>query len=122
MVAHFCHKEVRKLKNIKDEAKVYKKKEGQYFTFPENVSQPVSLHDFGKIEKATETSIWLYQVVKIGKSHDIRLLCKGNNPSVDPERIIHLCLIEDSDHIVLVKEIQKFIGCARPAKYSIKRS
>ena len=92
---------------------VYKEKVGEYFTFPEKISKPVSLNYFSTIEKATETFIWLYQIVKLDKSHDMRLLRKGNNPSVDSDRVIHLCLIEDTHHIVLLKEIQQFIRCVR---------
>ena len=46
MIAHFCHKEIRKLKNVEREATAYKKKIREYFTFPENVSKLVSLLDF----------------------------------------------------------------------------
>ena len=112
MVAHYCHEEVRKLKNFNRKAMIYKKKIGEYFTFPGKISKPT---------KTTQTSFWSYQIVKLGKSHDIRLLRKGNNPSVDPQRAIHHCLIEDTNHIVLVKEIQGFIRCVRPGSCSKKK-
>ena len=60
MVAHFCYKDGLKICDLSRQAKFFRNKIGEYFTFPENISKPVSIHDFGKIEKATETSIWLY--------------------------------------------------------------
>ena len=54
------------------------------------------------------------------KSHDIRLLRKGNKPTVDPERVTHLCQIEDTSLVVLIKEIQGFIQCVQPKCYSKK--
>ena len=103
MVALFCYKDALKVHNISQQARFYKIKVGEYFTFPENISKRVSIHDFVKIEKATEATIWLYQFVKQGKSHDIRLFRKRNNTSVHPDRVIYLCQIEDIDHIVFGK-------------------
>ena len=114
MAAHFCYKVALKIHDLSRQATFFRSKVGKYFTFPENISNLYQFMIFKKIEKASETSIWLDQIVKIGKSHDKRLLCKENNPLVHPDRVIHLCLIEDTDHVVLVKEIQKIIQCVRP--------
>ena len=48
----------------------------------------------------------------------MRLLRKGNNSVVDPKRVILLRQIEDTSHVVLVKEIQGFIQCVRLNCYS----
>ena len=104
MVAHFCYKDALKIHDLSRQAKFFRSKIVEYFTFPKkNISKPVSLHDFTKLEKATQFSIWLYQVVKLGKYHDTRLLRKENNPLVNPERVIHLCQIEDTSHVNLIK-------------------
>ena len=120
MVAHFCHQEVQKLKNCQREAVVYKKKVGDYFNFPTDIPTPISIENFDKIEKQTLTDIWLYQVSKNDKTHSIRLLRKGKNSSAPPNRVIHLCQIDDSDHLVLIKNIEPFIRCIRPSNYSKK--
>ena len=120
MVAHFCHEEVRNLKNIKDEAKVYKKKLGDYFYFPTDTPTPISIENFDRIEKQTLTDIWLYQISKNNKSHSIRLLRKGKNSFAPPNRVNHHCEIDDSGHLVLIKNIQLFIRCIRPTSFSKK--
>ena len=120
MVAHFSYKDALKLHNPSQQARFYKNKVAKYFTFPKNFSNAVSIHDFAKIEKANKTSIWLYQIVKVWKSRDIRFSCKGNYLSVLPDRVIHACQVENTSYIVLVKETQNFNRCARP-KHSSKK-
>ena len=51
-----CYQDTRSFR----QARFYRRRIEKYFTFPKNISKPVTNHDFGKIEKTTETSIWLY--------------------------------------------------------------
>ena len=46
MTAHFCHEQVRKLKNVEREAVVYKKKVGDYFNFSTDIPIPISIENF----------------------------------------------------------------------------
>ena len=93
----------------------------KYLIFAKKISKPVSFHDIEKIEKASGTIILLHQVVEPGLFLDIRLFRKGNNTSVHPDRAIHLCQIEEADHIILVEKIQKFVRCVRTKTYSISK-
>ena len=71
------------------------------------------MEDFDTMEKAADTELWLYQIT-VKKVDDqnvssIRVMRTGKNLSVDPTRVIHLCHIENSYHIALIEDIQKFI-------------
>ena len=48
MVAHFCHEEVRKLKNNDMEVMVYNKKVWDYFNFPTDIPTPIFIKNFDK--------------------------------------------------------------------------
>ena len=58
--------------------------------------------------------MWLYKLTKDANSKDeIKLERKGTNPSVAKERVVHLCAIDESKHVVLIKEIDEFLKAAR---------
>ena len=58
---------------------------------------------------------------KSDNSHSIKLLRKRKNSSAPPNRVIQLYQIDDSDHLVLIKNIEPFIRCIRPTIFSKKQ-
>ena len=119
MTAHFCKNKIKKMNSEKKCRYLYNRK-SFYFKFPPGLKSPISMDDFEKIENHTKTEIWLYQIFKEKKSYNIRLLRKGNQPNVHESRKIYLCEIENSNHVVLIKNIQSFIRCIRVGNYSKK--
>ena len=130
MVGHFVYKTKKHGRKLRP-AKYYRSinRYNTYFEFPKNINSPITLDNFDLIEKKTNTEITLYAVFNENDEYKIKILRKGNNPTnVGEERKIFLCaLMQDTDeknldiyHIVLIKDIQKFIKCIRKGNYSKK--
>ena len=93
----------------------------RYFKFPGTIESPMCICDFDEIEKETNTEIFLYGIYSENNRYDIKVIRRGNNPDVSEKRRIYLCaLIQnehadnyDINHVVLIKDIQRFIGCFR---------
>ena len=94
---------------------------GRYFKFPKTIKSPMCIDDFDKIEKGTNTEIFLYGIYSENDKYDIKVIRRGNNPMVSEKRRIYLCALiqnEDADnddinHVVLIKDIQRFKDCFR---------
>ena len=94
---------------------------GRYIKFPETIKSPMCISDFDKIEKEAYIEIFLYGIYSKNDKYDIKVIRRGNNPKVSEKRRIYLCALiqnEDADnddinHVVLIKDIQRFKGCFR---------
>ena len=85
----------------------YEKNVGKYFNFPEIEGDTVTIEDFGKIESAVNLNIVLYQLSEINGKCSLKIIRKStNDPSLE---CIYLCTLNEENHVVLVKNIQKFI-------------
>ena len=91
----------------------------RYFKFPGTIESPMRIDDFDEIEKETNTEIFLYGIYSENDKHDIKVIRRGNNSMVSEKRRIYLCALirnedavnDDIHHVVLIKNIQAFIGC-----------
>ena len=101
----------------------------RYFKFPGTIESPMRIDDFDEIEKETNTEIFLYGIYSENDKHDIKVIRRGNNSMVSEKRRIYLCALirnedavnDDINHVVLIKNIQAFIGCFRsPHEHIIK--
>ena len=112
-IAHFlyqkCKKEKKTLKRMQ-EPDTYSKYRNKFFKFPFRSDQKISIEQFNKIEKSTDTSISLYHIYEIGSESYIRLLRRGKNNKVSKERKINLIKICNSNHVALIKNWNLFIA------------
>ena len=102
---------------------------GKYFTFPKDIKSPVTLDDFDKIEKKTNTDLTLYGMFSENEDYDIKIIRKGNNPNAPSDRKIFLCALfrdeegddDDIHHVTLIKDLRAFIRCIRTRGYGKKQ-
>ena len=101
----------------------------KHVKFPKTIKSTMCIDDFDKIEKGTNTEIFLYGIYSENDKYDIKVVRRGNNPKVPEKRRIYLCALiqnEDADnddinHVVLIKDVQRFIGCFRsPHEHNMK--
>ena len=88
-------------------------KNGEYFKLPNLDCDDIITHeDLNKIEKLNDINLFIHQLKRVGEdknNFELILIRKGQNPSVADERNVHLCAIEDSNHLVGIFDIQKFL-------------
>ena len=122
IAAHFIHDKLHKTakKNPDKVLKHYKEKVTE-MKFPLHLTLTCAIHDFPEIEQALDIDLWLYKLTNENDpDNEIKLERKGTNPSVDKERAVHLCAINESKHVVLIKEIYNFLKAARDGHVSRK--
>ena len=83
------------------------------------MSGPIALSKFDEIEMKTECNITIYNVNEIplfdsegvskSDTFKISMLRHGNNPNVDKSRYIKLITFDESDHVTLISNHEKFL-------------
>ena len=102
-----------------DKALRHYKQKAMEMKFPPHLKLPYAIHDFPEIEKSVWIDLWLYKPTKDGNSKDdIKLERQGANPNVDKEHVVYLFTIYESDHVVLIKDIDDFLKPERHGHHS----
>ena len=122
IMAHFYHHKLDKNQNQDRQARQLARFYGKetYSKFPKSLTTPVSLHELKNYEKEFDINICVYQLTKEKKGYSIHAIRKGGNRSVPSSHHVYLVAIEDTNHVVCVKNgcIQKFIQNLKGARFS----
>ena len=119
LYAHFYHKYNKTNLTLSEfDYKSFNHEKG-FIKFPHLKDDFISIETFDKIEKYTNTDIYVYSILNVdSKKPQIKVIRKGKNPSINEERRIYLLSLPsiNSDHICLIKDIQLFLKCLRRTK------
>ena len=112
MIAHFLLEErIHPLYNSMHLLE-YQKRRGVYFKFPNTVKSPIALSDFNIIEKATNCSIFIYNLrteKNNSSKYKVRIIRTGRNSNAPSTRIIYLLQINDQKHVMLIRDIDTYL-------------
>ena len=118
MVLHFIKDRYKKTRYVKKKRMLLSDSKNKYFQFPVNIPKPISIENFDKIEKETNTNLYIYKIGKDNQGDDnLELIRVGNNPKVDEKRWIYLVQIQNNNHVALITDVQKYIINIRSKKY-----
>ena len=94
--------------------------------FPKNIQSPIDLDDFTSIENKLDQGIFLYQIstgfIVNEESEDTTYsLSLVRRPSKMFENNVYLCTLDDSDHLMYIKDINQYLSNIRRGHYSAER-
>ena len=107
---HFIKREYWNIRTKRRREDFLKKSKKEYFKIPADMPKPIAIEDFDRLEKINDCNIFIYEIGKDESSDDnVRPIRIGKNPKVDSDRWIYLYNNEDTNHVGLITDIQKFL-------------
>ena len=111
-------------RTMKNEKTYQKRDVARLFSIPKGMEGPLTSADITKIEEDKAINIFIYQMTKdtpdpddsvvveksrISSDYSLRLIREGGRPNTSVEDTVHLCMVNESNHVAYIPDIQDFI-------------